>query len=209
MRYSSIPLSLRRACRDILATVQPGPSGVVLGIMSTLPREGVSTITIGLSKVLGDTQQVLLVDASAGLPIAELINAEPRPLVISELLHPHYVNVRDWITSDPERNFDLLTLHPDQLSAPSWEGNWAALKELLTQKYDLILVDLGSLQKQLSPSWSGGVDYMYMVVDMSLTTVDALVRSRKELDVLRLPISGVILNRRTFSTPAFLAGDRL
>ncbi|WP_166802304.1 CpsD/CapB family tyrosine-protein kinase [Microvirga pakistanensis] len=209
MSRSTIPLSLRRACRDILATVQPGPDGVVLGLMSTLPHEGVSTISIGLARILGEALRVLLIDASAGLPVAELIKVEPRPLKVAELLHPHYVNVRDWITSAPERNFDLLMLHPDQLSAPSWENHWAALKDLLVQRYDLILIDLGSLQKQLSPSWSGGIDHMYVVVDMSLTTVDALVRSRKELDVLRLPVSGVILNRRTFSTPAFLAGDRL
>lgn len=209
MSRSTIPLSLRRACRDILATVQRGTDGVVLGLMSTLPREGVSTISIGLSRILGETLQVLLIDASDGQPIGDLIGVEAKTLRIADLLSTHYVNVEDWISSDPGRNFDVLTLHPDQLSAPSWDKYWAALKSLLVHKYDLILVDLGSLQKQLSPSWSGGIDHMYMVVDMSLTTVDALVRSRKELDVLRLPVSGVILNRRTFSTPAFLAGDRL
>jgi Mrp family chromosome partitioning ATPase len=209
MSRPAIPLSLRRACRDILATVQPGPDCVILGLMSSVPREGVSTISLGLARILGEKLRVLLIDASAGLPIAELMDIEARPLKISELRQPYYVNVRDWIASDPESNFDLLMLHPDQLSAPSWEKHWAVLKDLLEQSYDLILIDLGSLQKQMSPSWSGGIDHMYMVVDMSLTTVDALVRSRKELDVLRLPVSGVILNRRTFSTPAFFAGSRL
>lgn len=208
LRTPTIPQSLRRTCRDVLATAAASKPGEVMGLISTAPGEGVSTISIGLARILSETSRVLLVDASAGRPVSRLINAENRPLGADELAHLHLIDLDNWIVSSPGSNLDLLTLEPSQFLAPTWDRRWTALKLLLVQRYQLFIIDLGSLKTQLSPYWSACLDHVYVVVDMSQTTVDALQDARRELDLLRLPLAGAVLNKRPFAVPAFLGGER-
>lgn len=208
LRTPTIPQSLRRTCRDVLATAAASKPGEVMGLISTAPKEGVSTIAVGLARILSETSRVLLVDASAGRPISRLINAESRPLGAGELSHLHLIDLDNWIVSSPGSNLDLLTLEPSQFLSPTWDRRWTALKLLLVQRYQLFIIDLGSLKTQLSPYWSSCLDHVYVVVDMSQTTVDALQDARRELDLLRLPLAGAVLNKRPFAVPAFLGGER-
>lgn len=208
LRTPTIPQSLRRTCRDVLATAAAGKPGDVVGLISASPGEGVSTIAVGLTRILSESSRVLLIDASAGRPVSRLIDAAHRPLGAEELSHLHLIDLDDWIIPCPGLNLELLTLEKDQLSAASWDRRWAALKLLLMQRYQLFVIDLGSLHTQLSPFWSACLDHAYVIVDVSRTTVDALQDARKEFDVLRLPLAGAILNRRSFAVPAFLGGDR-
>lgn len=208
LRTPTIPQSLRRTCRDVLATAAAGKPGEVMGLISTAPKEGVSTIAVGLTRILSESSRVLLIDASAGRPLSQLVNAENRPLGANELAHLHLIDLDNWIVSCPGLNLDLLTLESEQFLAPSWDRRWTALKLLLAQRYQLFVIDLGSLKTQLSPFWSACLDHVYIVVDMSQTTLDALQDARKELDLLRLPLAGAILNKRPFAVPAFLGGER-
>jgi Mrp family chromosome partitioning ATPase len=207
-RSPAIPQSLRRACRDVLATAAHAGGSGVIGLISSSPAEGVSTIAIGLARILAESNRVVLVDASGGRPVSQMIETEDLPLGYHDLSRLNVVDLDDWIVPCSGLNFDLLTLEIDQVSAATWDRNWAALKHLLVQRYRIILVDLGSLRTQLSPFWSACLDHTFLVVDMSQTSVDALHRARKELDFLRLPVTGAILNRRTFSVPTFMGGDR-
>jgi Mrp family chromosome partitioning ATPase len=207
-RVPTIPQSLRRACRDVLSTASHANGSGVIGLISSSPAEGVSTIAVGLARILAETSNVLLVDASGGHPVSQLMEIDDMPLGAEELAHPHLLNLNDWIIPCAGLHFDLLTLEVGQLSAVTWERRWAALKPMLMKRYQIVVIDLGSLQTQFSPFWSACLDHTYLVVDMSRTNVDALYRARRELDFLRMPVTGAILNRRTFSVPAFLGGER-
>lgn len=208
MQSSNIPLSLRRACRDVMATTQPLHGKVVLGLISCLPQEGVSTIAVGLTRIFSEKVSALLVDASTGFPVADLINIEHRPLKLSDLSRQHTAAIQDWVVPCPELNLQVLTLDTSEMSTPLRDDRWLPLKDLLVQRYDLIVVDLGCLQQQLSPFWNGELDHVYVVVDMARSTVGTLQRGRKELDIMRLPVAGTLLNKRSHPVPAFLQGGR-
>ncbi|MBB3021693.1 Mrp family chromosome partitioning ATPase [Microvirga lupini] len=204
----TIPQSLRRICRDILAANVSGKSGVVVGLISTLPHEGVSTISIGLARILAESSRVLLIDASAGRPISDLLGVESHILKAEDLAQLQLANLRDWLVPCPEPNLDLLSIDADQAAATIWDKRWSELKLTMLQHYQVIIVDLGSLQTQLSPFWSACIDQTYVVVDMSSTRVETLQEARKELDILQMPVAGAILNRRPYAVPAFLSNGR-
>lgn len=208
LRSPSIPHSLRRICRDILAANGNGKTGEVVGLISTQPHEGVSTIAVGLARILAESSRVLVIDASAGRPVSELLGIEGRVLRADDLAQLQLTSLRDWIVPCPGLNIDLISIDADQIASSLWDRRWPELKLMIMQKYQVVLVDLGSLQTQLSPFWSACLDQTYVVVDMSSTGVEMLQDARRELDFLQLPVAGAILNKRSYAVPAFLGGGR-
>ncbi|MBF9197541.1 tyrosine-protein kinase family protein [Microvirga terrestris] len=208
LQSGTIPQSLRRICRDIQAANINGKSGVVVGLISTLPHEGVSTIAIGLARILAEASRVLLIDASAGRPISDLIGVERHILSADDLAQLQLASFREWLVPCSSPNLDLLSIDADQIAASIWDKRWSELKLAIMQRYQVVLIDLGSLQTQLSPFWSTCLDQTYVVVDMSSTPAETLQGARKELDILQMPVAGAILNRRSFAVPAFLSKGR-
>ena len=71
-------------------------------------------------------------------------------------------------------------------------------------RYDVIVVDAGSLQQGLAHFWSRMASQVLLVVDTTRTTVQALERLGKELKTAKLALSGVVLNKREYPIPQFL-----
>jgi Mrp family chromosome partitioning ATPase len=65
----------------LLASLGSSSAVNVLGFVSALPNEGVSTICVGVARVLAATEKVLLIDASpGGQAVSAWLSVERRPL---------------------------------------------------------------------------------------------------------------------------------
>jgi Mrp family chromosome partitioning ATPase len=202
---SQLAPSFGRTCRALLTSADVPGSDKILGFISALPNEGVSTVSVGIAEVLAMGNKVLLVDAGTGREtISSLLNLEPRPVLPSNLTS----SPRTWIVQSKNTRIDLLTLEPTYDSAALCERALSELQSSAATRYRFVLVDLGSLQTLLCPAWVDIVHRVYIVVDSGRASSESLEHARKELDLLRLPVAGAIMNRRPPSARSyFLEGS--
>ena len=83
---------------------------------------------------------------------------------------------------------------------PQWEDYLSAMRA----RYDVIVVDTGSLQEGALRLWAGVASQVLLVVDTTRTTVQALERLAKDLKSAKQAITGVVLNKRDYPIPQFL-----
>ncbi len=194
-----IPPSFSRTCRVLLGGLRAANSISVLGFVSALPKEGVSTICVGIARGLAPHGRVLLVDASLdGRAVSAWLDVERRPLGESEPPSP----ARDWIMRS-QAGIDVLIVEPAVNSAAIFERVLAELQSKGAKRYRFVIVDLGSLQTLHSLGWATNLHRVYVVVDSSKTSAEMLGQARKELDFLKFPIAGAIMNRRVPSMSSF------
>jgi len=75
---------------------------------------------------------------------------------------------------------------------------------LLKKKYNLILVDAGSLNNSNGTFWIVNSDVNILVIDCQRTTRDSLEYQQREFENSGFAIHGSILNKRVFPIPNFL-----
>jgi Mrp family chromosome partitioning ATPase len=160
----------------------------------------VSTICVGVARALASHGRVLLVDASAeGLAISAWLNVERRPLGANEMAPV----ASEWIARS-QAGIDVLNLDLTEEAASICESALADAQSKGTTRYRFVVVDLGSLQTLRAPGWAACLHRVYLVVDGSRASAEILGRARKELDLLKFPIAGAIMNRRVPSMGSFL-----
>ena len=193
-----IPLSLRRTCRDALAISGWEGTGLVMGFTSALPREGVTTVVLCMAAVYAEADRVLVIDASSGgSSAASAVGCERKALTASDLMAVDPRSIDALVTTAGNAGFDLLTIESSLGLVTTIRTGWQLLRAAFMTKYRIILVDLGSLPTQFSPSWSAILDRTFLVVDPSRTKYYTLSRAKQEMEILKLPISGAILNKTT------------
>ena len=173
---------------------------LVVVVTARTRGEGVSTVARGLARTFernGDGRVLLLDVDTRG-------NAQ----------------IRDNISKDVTVVRDLQAFASAAPPAPAGNGaetlalavegnpfsSGAALGEFfstLRVRYDVIVVDAGSLDTPAPYFWAENAQKMVLVVDCSRTTRQALERLKSELDTSKLKINGVVLNRREFPIPRF------
>lgn len=191
--------SFSRTCNALLAGLNARSTINVLGFVSVYPKDGVSTICVGIARELASHGRVLLVDASLDRhAIRTLLNVVPRPFGTSDMPSP----ASDWIV--PSRaGIDVLLVEPVEECAAIFEKALAELRSKTATRYRFVVVDLGSLQTLRTPGWAAHLHRVYVVVDASRTSGEALGRTRRELELLKFPVVGAIMNRRAPSLGSY------
>ena len=209
----AVPLSLRRTCRDVLALSGWERERLVIGLLSSLPGEGVTTVALGMATVLAETHDVLLVDASYSRRSAARAARLRSPVLTADELEAIDAEtgaaiLDERIAASPAGGFHVLSLEPSQHMATALGRAWPRLLDALGTRYGIVLVDLGSLRTQLSPAWSSLLDRTFVVVDSVRTTTEDLTEAKQTLSILRYPLSGAIMNRSAAERRGWLGGAR-
>jgi Mrp family chromosome partitioning ATPase len=202
---SQMPLSFRRTCRDLLASLGTSGPTTVIGFISAVRKEGVSTVCVCMAQILAATDRVLLVDAGlGGRPATALLNIETPsstkngpPLGQDDII----------IVQSTKSGIDVLTLDPSEMGT-HFAKILAEVQSQATPRYRFVIVDLGSLQSLISPAWAEILHRTYVVVDTSRTSGELLANARRELDTLKFPVAGAVMNREQPSVASYFERNR-
>lgn len=195
--------------------------GLVVVLTSRVSGEGVSTITSALADSFArhEGERVLVIEAeNRGRSLTRWLRGQ-QMLALEDKSggngHDHgsgYAIEGNGGTSNlPVPQADGWGVHTLALSSSSadqyaqsfdWEDYFAVLRA----RYDVILVDAGSLETSMPYLWADAANQVLLVVDTTRTTVKALERLQKSLSSTSLSLTGVILNKRRFPIPSFLYG---
>jgi Mrp family chromosome partitioning ATPase len=194
------------ALRQRIVAAEPSRSSrndaIVVALTARTRGEGVSTVALALARSFarhGDGR-VLLIDADG--KGNDLVRRAPGGMA-SIVYGPDDLNLEEEIYAIDEWDVDLLAVSGANgrlLDGPQWEDFFSAMRA----RYDVIVVDAGSLQQGLAHFWSRVASQVLLVVDSTRTTVQALERLGKELKTAKLALSGVVLNKREYPIPQFL-----
>jgi Mrp family chromosome partitioning ATPase len=192
-------LAFSRIGNALLAGLNSRSATNVLGFVSVLPKDGVSTICVGIARELTSHGRVLLVDASRDRSaISAWLNVEQKP----PGAHDIPLSLSDWIAHS-ETGIDVALVDPVGDSAAVLETALAEKRSKVATRYRFVVVDLGSLQTLRTVGWATHLHRVYVVVDGSRTSSETLGRARKELDLLKFPVAGAIMNRRAPSMGSY------
>lgn len=175
---------------------------LVVLLTSRLSEEGVTTVAAALARAFakkGDGR-VLLIDAD--VVSKDLVKRAParEAIVIesAEQLDPEVEikPVNGW-------NVDLVGLATSSDGGQAFDANrWEKFTSGLRSRYDIIVVDAGTLKSGVPQFWSDSASQIVLVIDSSRTSVNALERLRKELKDAGMTLSGVIMNKREYPIPS-------
>jgi Mrp family chromosome partitioning ATPase len=178
-------------------------------LVSTLPQEGVSTVTLGLGTAMaeGAHQGVLLVDVHSPRPsLAQRLGVSPRR-GLSELLAKKATR-QEVIEASPVGGLFFLGRGrgPADLSHARSLGIFEEVLAELRLVYDYVLFDGGSLEA--SPDclcMVGRVDGIVLVVQAERTKSEAVREVSGHLRKAGGKLLGVVLNRRREYLPSFMS----
>lgn len=213
LRVHGISRRSRKADRDfdvlrmrLLAGQSRGAlrnDALVIALLSRTSGEGVSTIAAGLSRAFsrnGDGR-ILLVDAddvSNGLSKSVPATSATVHLNASNLGPDTYPGaIKRW-------GIDFVALGANGADRFVYGLAWDDYFSMLRGRYDIIVVDAGSLETGTPYHWSNVPSHVILVVDTTKTTIKALERLREELKSSGPTVTGVVLNKRAFPIPTFL-----
>ncbi len=178
---------------------------IVVALTSRTRGEGASTVALALARTFarnGDGR-VLLIDSD------EVSNdlARRAPAGAATILQaPEDLNSQDEVLPVPAWDVDLLALASSgngdglAMNSPQWEDYFSAMRA----RYDVIVVDAGSIHEGALQFWASVSSQILLVVDTTRTTVQALERLAKDLKTSKLAMTGVVLNKREYPIPQFL-----
>lgn len=205
-------------------------NNTVIVLTSRLPREGVTTVTRGLARsfmsaytgktllvyagrkhprsasvldvtLLEDTSTLsnfIVRDDKLGCDTIRLVNTAQNSIALGDASAFDDVPV-------PDIRFDEDGTLLEQSSEPgSRNEHTQRIFRLLKKKYDLILVDAGSLNNSNGTFWLLNSDLNILVIDCTRTTRESLEHQQREFENSSISIDGSILNKRRFPVPNFL-----
>ena len=189
-RTIKVAAEIRAAARD----------NKVIGITSTLPNEGKSTVAANLAVLMTDAgRRVILIDADLRNPT--LVGAlAPRPTVgLMELLTGK-IDLQQAIGRETDTGLTLLPLvldeelaHSDEvLSSPAFRN----LIDQLRQRYDFIIMDLPPIAPVIDVLAAAPViDSLVFVVEWASTKIHAVQHHLTAEPELHDRLLGVVLNK--------------
>lgn len=181
-----------------------------LGLIASAEGEGVSTIALGLARVVARSPDanvlICTVASDSELARGERTNS---PSVV-EVIFPEDAaprgNVLQWL---PDSRVAVASL-----SDRSWIETIATDGETLHSiiaalgaSFEFVIFDLPPLGKSIaSPALARALDGLVLVVEAERTRRQAVVAARDAIEMYGGHLLGVVLNKRRFHVPSFLYG---
>jgi len=178
-------------------------------LVSALPGEGVSTVTLGLAASMADAarQGILVIDLNSAHPALANRLGLRAEVGLGELLAKDATPTDAIVESDVPRLFLLGRGQASaDLSQPSSLGLFDELIRVIRSDFDHILFDGGSLAT--SPDSllvASKVDGVILVVQAERTGSETVREASSQLRMAGANLLGVVLNRRRDYLPGFLA----
>jgi len=172
----------------------------VVSLVSRLRGEGVTTMCVGLARTVAATgKRVLLLDACPlGTRAAAMLGVAAEPLPSDGASDVGKLD--RVIAKAPAQGLDVLVVAGAELATSESAAAWEAIRG----RYDVIVIDAGSLDSDLPHRWRSVTDKSLLVMDPQQTTYEILERFKADLDHSELRLSGFIMNRRAFPVPALM-----
>ena len=176
---------------SIRALLPQAQSHCTLGVISTLPGEGVSTIARGLANAAANSERgrVLLCSAQSGVDRS----TERPPFLFMETV--------------PGPNDDSLSygqVEGDQLvRAVSGDADHGrSIVKSLTQSFSLAIIELPPVSRStIGAAMTKALDGVILVVEAERTRAHALRATRKSIERYGGNILGVVFNKRRHHIP--------
>jgi len=179
----------------------------VIGLTSTLPHEGKTTISSALAAMLAKSGvKTLLVDGDLRNPsLTKLLAPSAKAGLLEVILGSAPLD--EAILSDKATGLDFLpTVVESKLAHTSdilLSEAMERLFELLRKRYDRIVLDLSPVAPIVDVRGTGKlVDSYVLVIEWASTKVDVVERAIAEMPVFQHKLIGVVLNKVDIKTMA-------
>lgn len=190
-----------RQLRTNLSFARPGMPQQVLVMTSPTPGDGKSMTSMNLAATLAQQgSRCILIDADMRRGALNEVFEVPRDPGLSQLLIDQ-ASFEDAVRSVelPERNarLDFMSggVHPPNPAELLGSARFKALVEMCREKYDAVIIDAPPLNLVTDASVMGAAaDGVIVVVRAGVTRGDALGFAIDQLEAVRAPLLGVILN---------------
>jgi succinoglycan biosynthesis transport protein ExoP len=177
----------------------------VIGITSTLPNEGKSTIAANFASMIAHAgSHVILVDADLRNPSLSRHLAPSSTAGLVEVAAGR-VALDDALWTDPKTGLVFLSTGPEstKLLHPNAIIGSAAVKSFFRQlrdKYDYVIVDFSPLAPVVDTrTTTGFVDSYIYVIEWGRTKIDAIEHSLSDAPEVYDRLLGVVLNKVNMS----------
>lgn len=193
-------ISLFRA----LQASMPQKSHWTLGIISTLPGEGVSSIARGLARTVARTPnaKVLICDV-AGDPRAAR-PAEPNPFTRASV---DAAGGRIEFTWLPGSQIAVGSFgEPGGMNAIAADvDSFHSMVSTVSAGFELVILDLPPVSQSIvGPALAKALDGVVLVVEAERTRSQAVRATQKTISMYGGNVLGVVLNKRRFHIPNFI-----
>ena len=172
----------------------------ILGIISSLPGEGKSTIAASLAQLLSHSgKRVILVDCDLRAPRLTRTMAPGAKAGLLEVVSGD-ATLDDVLWTDKSTNLSFLPAvappHLHRTAEILGSDETKALLDSLRKRYDYVIVDLPPLIPNVDVRATQGlVDYYVFVVEWGRTKIDLVERALKEAAGIYEGVLGVVLNK--------------
>jgi succinoglycan biosynthesis transport protein ExoP len=179
---------------------QARKANMVIGLTSSLPNEGKSTISVALGELIAQTdRRVIVVDCDLRNPSLSKMLAPDAEIGLIEVLSGEN-SLGDGIWTEPKTNMaflpvvrDTAFIHASEILAS------AAMKRLVDQlrdSYDYVILDLPPIAPVIDArATTHLVDFYFLVVEWGRTKVGIVQHALKSANLIYDNLVGVILNK--------------
>jgi protein-tyrosine kinase len=181
-----------------------------VGLISTLAREGTTTIAHSMAQVAARNPRTkVILCRITHDPDAAKEDASTPYVYLEPIVHPanaYAQSTAPQLPSSTGGSYPLATTNGAQsgpmMGALTSPSDLAYIVRSLTSSFDLVVVDLPAASEgPLGPSLCKGLDGVVVVVEAERTRLPALRATRKAIEMHGGTILGSVLNKRRFYIP--------
>jgi protein-tyrosine kinase len=162
-----------------------------IGVISTLPGEGVTTIAQGLAAVAARSSRTKVLLCK--VPDEASASAQASPLIMMEMLN-----------GEPGDRLVVGRLQgaPLAQAMSGTPGSEQAIVRSLASSFDIMIAELPPISiSTLGPSLARGLDGVLLVVEAERTRTHAIRAARKSIELYGGTVIGAVLNKRRYHIP--------
>jgi Mrp family chromosome partitioning ATPase len=191
---------------SLLRTLQasdPDKTRWILGVISTLPGEGVSTITRGLARIVARNPKAKVLICNVPTDSA---SRKPDPYLSMDGMGDYRPGQFDF-TWLPGGQVAVGSLgEPGFMNAIASDiDSVSAMMSRLSAGFELVILDLPPVsQSVIGPAVSKALDGIVLVVEAERTRSLSVRATQKTIKVHGGNVLGVVLNKRRFHIPSFI-----
>jgi succinoglycan biosynthesis transport protein ExoP len=171
----------------------------VIGITSTLPNEGKSTIATNLAQLIAHAGRKVVLDADLRNPSLSRAIAPSARAGLVELVSDK-AEVSDVVWTDHSTGMQFVPVklkrglqHTNEFMASDAMKVWISH---LRQHYDYVIVDLPPLAPVVDVRSSAHLmDSIVLVVEWGVTNADVIIHGLRQSQVIRDKVMGAVLNK--------------